>query len=277
MTNLSLSETNQQSPFDAIKRIDSDGSEFWFATELLTMLGYKTWKRQKETVERAILSAKNSGENDQFHFVKVVQMAQIGDSSAFREVLKDFKLTRYAAYLTAQNGDPRKPEIASAQSYFAIKTREAEVVVPQQNDRIRELELANENMRLMLEWATRQDNRIALHGLPIALMLEGKSDAVVEIEKPTIEVFDDRDGQQVKYVGQTCAQLKDYMKSRYGITFKSGKDIERILEKIEAQTGESLLGSAPRKIITSYVPSENSDKAIAYLRDVKNWQMLLGQ
>jgi hypothetical protein len=150
-------------------------------------------------------------------------------------------------------------------------------IVPKQNDRIRELELANENMRLMLEWSTRQDNRIALHGLPIALMLEGKSDAVVEIEKPTIEVFDDRDGQQVKYVGQTCAQLKDYMKSRYGITFKSGKAVKEVLEAIEAQTGESLLGSAPRKIITDYVPSECSDKAIAYLRDVKNWQMLLGQ
>jgi hypothetical protein len=76
-------------------------------------------------------------------------------------------------------------------------------IIPKQNDRIRELELANENMRLMLEWSTRQDNRIALHGLPIAMMLEGKSDAVVEIEKPTIEVFDHRDRQQVKFVGQT--------------------------------------------------------------------------
>ena len=276
MSNLSLSE-NQQSPFDSIKRTENDGTEYWLATELLAMLGYKSWKRQKETVDRAILSAKNSGENVDSHFVDVVQMVQIGNSSAFREVLKDFKLSRYAAYLTAQNGDPRKPEIAMAQSYFATKTREAEIIVPKQNDRIRELELANENMRLMLQWSTKQDNRIALHGLPIAMMLEGKSDAVVEVEKPTIEVFDDRDGQQVKYVGQTCAQLKDYMKSRYGITFKSGADVKRVLEAIEAQTGESLLGSAPRKIITDYIPSEFSDKAIAYLRDVKNWQMLIGQ
>ena len=276
MSNLSLSE-NQQSPFDSIKRTENDGTEYWLATELLAMLGYKSWKRQKETVDRAILSAKNSGENVDSHFADVVQMVQIGNSSAFREVLKDFKLSRYAAYLTAQNGDPRKPEIAMAQSYFATKTREAEIIVPKQNDRIRELELANENMRLMLQWSTKQDNRIALHGLPIAMMLEGKSDAVVEVEKPTIEVFDDRDGQQVKYVGQTCAQLKDYMKSRYGINFTSGTNVKKTLQAIESETGESLLASTPRKIITDYIPSEFSDKAIAYLRDVKNWQMLIGQ
>ena len=276
MSNLSLSE-NQQSPFDSIKRTENDGTEYWLATELLAMLGYKSWKRQKETVDRAILSAKNSGENVDSHFADVVQMVQIGNSSAFREVLKDFKLSRYAAYLTAQNGDPRKPEIAMAQSYFATKTREAEIIVPKQNDRIRELELANENMRLMLQWSTKQDNRIALHGLPIAMMLEGKSDAVVEVEKPTIEVFDDRDGQQVKYVGQTCAQLKDYMKSRYGINFTSGTNVKKTLQAIESETGESLLASTPRKIITDYIPSEFSDKAIAYLRDAKNWQMLIGQ
>ena len=276
MSNLSLSE-NQQSPFDSIKRTENDGTEYWLATELLAMLGYKSWKRQKETVDRAILSAKNSGENVDSHFADVVQMVQIGNSSAFREVLKDFKLSRYAAYLTAQNGDPRKPEIAMAQSYFATKTREAEIIVPKQNDRIRELELANENMRLMLQWSTKQDNRIALHGLPIAMMLEGKSDAVVEVEKPTIEVFDDRDGQQVKYVGQTCAQLKDYMKSRYGINFTSGTNVKKTLQAIESETGESLLAYTPSKIITDYIPSEFSDKAIAYLRDAKNWQMLIGQ
>jgi anti-repressor protein len=160
---------------------------------------------------------------------------------------------------------------AFSQAKQIIKT-----VIPQQNDRIRELELANENMRLMLQWSTTQDNRIALHGLPIAMMLEGKVEAVVEVEKPTIEVFDDRDGQQVKYAGQTCAQLKDYMKSRYGISFKSGADVKRVLEKIEAQTGESLLASTPRKVITDYIPSELSDKAIAYLRDTKYWQTLLG-
>ena len=99
----------------------------------------------------------------------------------------------------------------------------------------------------------------------------------MEVEKSTIEIIDDRNSQQTKYKGQTCAQLKDYMKSRYGITFKSGADVKRVLEKIEMQTGESLLGTTPRQIITDYIPEEFSDKAIAHLRDIKNWQMLLGQ
>lgn len=83
-------------------------------------MGYRTWKRIKDTVERAKISARNSGVNISYHFVNVVQMAQIGDSQAFRETLKDYKLSRYACYITAMNGDPRKPEIASAQSSECI-------------------------------------------------------------------------------------------------------------------------------------------------------------
>ncbi|MGL5879485.1 MAG: BRO family protein, partial [Xenococcaceae cyanobacterium] len=120
-----------QSPFDSIRNIDEKGVEFWYATELLELLGYKTWKRIKETVERAILSCINSGQNTNPHFAKVVQMAQIGGSAAKREVLSNYKLSRLGCYLVAMNGDPRKSEIASAQTYFAIKTREAETAKPQ--------------------------------------------------------------------------------------------------------------------------------------------------
>ena len=150
-------------------------------------------------------------------------------------------------------------------------------LAPKQNDRIRELELQLELTKAQTHQVELVNSMATLHGLPTTLSLLGRGDSIVEVEKPTIEVFDDRDGQQVKYVGQTCAQLKDYMKSRYGITFKSGADVKRVLEAIESQTGESLLGSTPRKIITDYIPSEFSDKAIAYLRDAKNWQMLIGQ
>lgn len=132
---LASDETN---PFDQIKHIDTDDSEYWLATELLTLLGYQSWKRIKDVVERVKISIKNSGLDESCHLDNVVQMAQIGGSQAFRETLKDFKLSRHACYLVAMNGDPRKPEIAAAQNYFAVKTREAELA-PQSQELISQL------------------------------------------------------------------------------------------------------------------------------------------
>jgi DNA-damage-inducible protein D len=93
------------SPFDQIKQIDSEGTEYWLATDLLASMGYQSWKRIKDTVERAKISALNSGLNVSHHFVDVVQMTQIGASQAFRETLKNYKLSRYACYITAMNGE----------------------------------------------------------------------------------------------------------------------------------------------------------------------------
>ncbi|MBD2254626.1 BRO family protein [Nostoc parmelioides] len=136
--NAITSAQSTHSPFDQIRKIDDDVTEYWLATELLTLLGYQTWKRIKDTVERAKISAKNSGIDSSCHLVDVVQMAQIGTSQAFREVLKDYKLSRHACYLVAMNGDPRKPEIAAAQNYFAFKTREAELA-PQSQELLSQL------------------------------------------------------------------------------------------------------------------------------------------
>ncbi|NEP58447.1 MAG: hypothetical protein F6K31_15765 [Symploca sp. SIO2G7] len=119
-------QQSEQSPFEAIRHKDEQGHEFWLATELLALLEYKTWKRQKETVERAIISCQNNKADGTLHFVEVVQMAQIGDSAAYRKVVRDYRLSRYGAYLTAMNGDPRKTKVAAAQGYFAVKTHEAE-------------------------------------------------------------------------------------------------------------------------------------------------------
>ena len=149
--------------------------------------------------------------------------------------------------------------------------------VPKQNDRLRELELVNENMRLEIQRMDRMSSMTALHGVPTTLCLMGRDNAIVEVEKPVIEVIDDRHNQQTKYSGQTCAQLKDYMKKRFGITFKSGADVQRVLEEIENKFGISLLAELPRTVTTTYIPDEYTAKAIEYLRDVKNWQMLLGQ
>jgi hypothetical protein len=106
------------SPFNAILRLDGD-AEYWQARELMPLLGYTKWQKFCDAIERAIAACKNSGnpvpENFLPEAVKTSGRPQ-----------QDYRLSRYACYLVAMNGDPRKTEIAQAQMYFAIKTREAE-------------------------------------------------------------------------------------------------------------------------------------------------------
>lgn len=112
--------------FDQIVHIAEDNIEFWYARELQEVLGYSQWRRFSETVERAKEACSNSGTSVADHFADVGKMVSIG-SGAERKV-DDIMLTRYACYLIAQNGDPRKTEIAFAQTYFALQTRKQEII-----------------------------------------------------------------------------------------------------------------------------------------------------
>ncbi len=103
-----------------------EGIEFWFARDLQGLLGYVEWRKFLGVIEKAKEACKNSDNGVQDHFVGAAKMVQIG-SETEREIV-DYKLTRYACYLIAQNGDPRKEEIAFAQSYFAIQTRKQELI-----------------------------------------------------------------------------------------------------------------------------------------------------
>ena len=135
-----------KSAFDAIVEIvkDEDGNdiEVWYARKLQTVLGYARWENFVVAVGRAIESCKTLGVSVDDHFREVTKMVQLGSGSQ-RDV-QDFMLTRYACYLIAQNGDPKKEEIAFAQSYFAIQTRKAELI----EERLNQIARLNTRERL---------------------------------------------------------------------------------------------------------------------------------
>lgn len=103
-----------------------EGVEFWFARDLQTLLDYDEWRNFQGVIERAKIACTNSGQKIGDHFVGVNKTIAM-PKGATKEI-EEFKLTRYACYLIAQNGDPRKEQIAFAQSYFAIQTRKQELI-----------------------------------------------------------------------------------------------------------------------------------------------------
>lgn len=128
---MDIQKVNQyKNAFDAIAQSIADESgehiEVWYARELQNVLGYARWENFVVAINRAMESCKTQNINVDDHFREVTKMVVLG--SGAQRAVQDFMLTRYACYIIAQNGDPKKEEVAFAQSYFAIQTRNAELI-----------------------------------------------------------------------------------------------------------------------------------------------------
>jgi DNA-damage-inducible protein D len=110
---------------ESLKKLNDHGIEYWSARELQPCLGYSQWRRFENAIEKAIESCRQSGNNPKHHFAGAGNPIISGKGRT--QIVEDYHLSRFACYLIAQNGDPRKPEIAEAQKYFAIQTRRQEI------------------------------------------------------------------------------------------------------------------------------------------------------
>lgn len=135
--NTHIVPTPAVSPFDGIKCTDDFGNEYWSARDLMTLMGYPTWQHFTPAISRAITSAEAQGHDR--HALFTVDLEKSGGRPR-----EDFRLSRFACYLVAMNGDPRKKDVANAQAYFAIQTRVAETQAP-----VRELTFEEKMLEVM--------------------------------------------------------------------------------------------------------------------------------
>ena len=138
--------------FESIKHVDDDGNEYWYARELQKVLEYTEWRKFVGVIKKAINSCKASNYVSSDHFVGTDKMINLGKGG--QRKVSDYKLSRYACYLIAQNGDSRKKVIALAQTYFAIQTRKHELLEQEYNN------LNEDEKRLYRRRQKRDGNKI---------------------------------------------------------------------------------------------------------------------
>jgi hypothetical protein len=255
MTDITLTQaTDSQNPFDEIRHLDDQGGEFWMARELMALLGYARWNEFAKVVRRSSISCGNSGNPVPEHFSGTTRRIE----SRAGRVAEDWRLSRFACYLIAQNGDPEKLEIAQAQAYFALKTREAETIIPAQSEAIKELELRVRLEEQISRNIQLKNSMIAMHGIELGLTIIGKEDRVVEVEKISTEIVQPATGRCDRIL--TAEQLLKEIRRKTG---QNPKNMKQFTDKLKANGRDDLLRPVTRHSISEYVDPDRLDEAIA--------------
>jgi hypothetical protein len=252
--NLTRIDVNSnESPFDSIRRYDEHGQEHWLARELMTLMGYQSWRRFETPIAQAMDNIELSGDVLSEHF-------DGKDKKSKGRPGNDYRMTRYACYMTALACDGRKPEVALAKKYFAVKTREAEVVIPQQNERLllaqielEKLKLENENLKLKTNYMERRNAIQELQGVQMLALLDGNVE-VVEVKEKITESIICRNGRNVSFVGKSTAEVATDLK------FKTTREF---VNWLKSQKADHYICQGMRAIQADYIPEE-------YLDAIKN-------
>lgn len=246
---MNLTRYNNDSPFDCIRHYDENGNEFWLARELMAIMGYSKWDAFLTAIERAIENMELAGDNVENNASDYKE-----PSGKTNQERLNYRLSRYGAYMVALACDGRKKEVALAKKYFAVKTREAEVIIPQQNEalllasiELEKLKLENENLRLKTNYMERRNAIQELHGVQMLALLDGDVKVIEKTEKVTETVIC-QNGRNVSFVGKSTAEMGKEL------GFKSGKEFEHWLIRNKQ---EHLICQGMRAVQASYVPEEN--------------------
>lgn len=257
------------SPFDSIRSHRADGSEYWAGRELMKWLGYAKWENAEKAIKRAIISCTNQGHDITKHFPEVGKLSTQHNGKVLE--IKDYELSRFGCYLVAQNADPEKEMVAMAQGYFAAKVREAEVIIPAQNDRLRELELEVQLERERNKRIDRQDSMLIMHGREVVLALNGQSDAIVREQVKVTEVINLSTGNTDVFL--SADQLKTEVQRRTGQKLKSQKQFTDAIRKANR---DDLLIPVTRQATSEYIHPDRLDEAIGVVYG-RNRQKLIGE
>lgn len=173
-------------PFDVYRQEREDGTEFWSARDLMRLMGYASWQRFENPLNRAMKAAENQKMDVSSAFSRSGKRVPAGDGYTEKT---DYELSRFAAYLVAMNGDPNKPEVASAQAYFATRTRQAETQQPAQltDEELlsRALMVATSKMEQL-----EAEKAEALELSEAAMARAHVAEAEAEEARPKVEAFD---------------------------------------------------------------------------------------